>query len=279
MSYSINADIYSYLNYRLFLKDVVEALQKDDDFSYRKFSKRAGFSSPNFIILLIQGKRNLAHEGAKKIAKVFGLDSKQTQFFLSLIEANQAKTSEDKIRLTEKLIKSSEFSKAHPLSKDQFAYYSNWYNIVIRELLVMNPEAKVSWLEKVITPKVSKEQVEESLETLQNLGFIKKESSRWISHSSNVMTGNNISNAGLVAYHQKMIELAKESLDRFRSHEREVSSVTIALSQEKFEKFQARVRELKAELLSETSESEPNERVYQFNFQLFPLSIRQEEPT
>ena len=50
--------IYTYTDYRKFVKDYYLSKKKSiRRFSYRSFSEKAGFSSPNFIKLVIDGKK------------------------------------------------------------------------------------------------------------------------------------------------------------------------------------------------------------------------------
>jgi len=52
--------VYAYLDYRAFLRDYyAERKAASRAFSYRAFSKRAGVSAPNYLKLVIDGKRSL----------------------------------------------------------------------------------------------------------------------------------------------------------------------------------------------------------------------------
>lgn len=56
-------DIYEYLEYRIFLADAYQAGKENvSAFSYRYLARKAGFSSPNFIKLVMDGERNLSME-------------------------------------------------------------------------------------------------------------------------------------------------------------------------------------------------------------------------
>ncbi|HEX2958333.1 MAG TPA: TIGR02147 family protein, partial [Chitinispirillaceae bacterium] len=69
-----------------------------------------------------------------------------------------------------------------------------------------------------------------------------------------------------------MIGLAREALDRFEPDEREVSSLTLGVSQKCYDRIRERIRTFKQELLSMVIEdSSDSEIVCQCNFQLFPL--------
>ena len=57
---NIPSNIYNFSDYRDFLKDRYRQLKEADPvFSFRHFSKQAGFGSPNYLKLVMDGKRNL----------------------------------------------------------------------------------------------------------------------------------------------------------------------------------------------------------------------------
>jgi uncharacterized protein (TIGR02147 family) len=82
----------------------------------------------------------------------------------------------------------------------------------------------------------------------------------------------------VVSYHRAMLVRASEAIDRIPREEREISSVTLCVSQSAMLGLKARIREFRRELLQLAElEGEP-ERVVQINFQLFPLS-KKEDPS
>jgi uncharacterized protein (TIGR02147 family) len=73
-----------------------------------------------------------------------------------------------------------------------------------------------------------------------------------------------------------MMARASEAIDRVPREEREISSLTLCVSQDALLRLKERIREFRRELLQLAElEGEP-ERVVQLNFQLFPLSRRDE---
>ena len=66
--------IFAYTNYRSFLKDLYDHKKKTTSyFSYRYFSKKAGFSSHNVLKLIINGERNIAYDSIPKFSKALEL--------------------------------------------------------------------------------------------------------------------------------------------------------------------------------------------------------------
>ena len=73
-------------------------------------------------------------------------------------------------------------------------------------------------------------------------------------------------------FHTEMLKLAQEALERFRPEEREISSLTLGISHQCYERIKERMRTFKQELITmAVDDTAPSETVCQCNFQLFPL--------
>ncbi|OGV87934.1 MAG: hypothetical protein A3J88_00170 [Melioribacter sp. RIFOXYB12_FULL_38_5] len=66
--------------------------------------------------------------------------------------------------------------------------------------------------------------------------------------------------------------MAAESIERFRGNEREISSTTVALSSEKFLQIQQMIRDFRKQVLAVAEGDGAREKIYQLNFQLYPLT-------
>ena len=85
--------LFEYLNYRDYLRDYYEEKKRLSSFySYRLFSQKAGFSAPNVLKLVTEGKRNLSKESVFKFVKALGFNKKEAEYFENLVFFNQAKS-------------------------------------------------------------------------------------------------------------------------------------------------------------------------------------------
>ena len=83
-------DIFEYLDYRGYLQDYYDlAKQNVPAFSYRYFARRAKLSSPSFLRHVMRGERNLSGT-VEQVAHAIGFDEPEAQYFLVLVEFNQA---------------------------------------------------------------------------------------------------------------------------------------------------------------------------------------------
>ena len=73
-------------------------------FSYRSFSKRAGFSSPNFLKRVAEGERSLSHDSIGRFARGLRLDDAEHAVFEALVQLNQATTDDERNRSYQRLL-------------------------------------------------------------------------------------------------------------------------------------------------------------------------------
>src|SRR6266849_8152367 len=99
-------DLFTYIDYRSFLKDEFAFIKsKSRRLSYRIFAKQAGFTSPNFLQMIIQGKRNLNSTHTIGAAKAFNLNKQETEFFQNLVGYNQARSLDEKNLFYQKILR------------------------------------------------------------------------------------------------------------------------------------------------------------------------------
>lgn len=267
--------VFDYDNYRLFLSDVYSSSKsKDRKFSFRYFARLAGFQSPNFLKRVIDGDRNLTELSIDRLAKALKLNKEESHFFRHLVLLNQAKTTDERQRNAEQLLKSQVFKKIFPLKTSQFNYYAHWYFVPIREMVGM-PEFKedYEWISKKLIPSVSTAEVKKSVSQLIDLGLLTRdENGKLIQTEKDISTGDQLTSASLAQFHRTMSRMAGESIERIPRDQRQITSVTLALSKDAFRKIKEMVQQLQASIVESANEDADTEKVYQINFQLFPLS-------
>ena len=176
---SLKPNIFEYKDYRVFLQDLYDYYKKTTDFfSFRYFSKRAGFKSPNYLKLVIEGKRNLSNYSMERFCYALKLNKEESGFFVKLVEFNQANSNSDRAQCALKLVQSKIYQKLNPLKKDQLKYYSQWYQVGIRELsLCQHFEEDAQWIADQFMPKIDRDQAHKALDTLTQLGLLGRDGS------------------------------------------------------------------------------------------------------
>lgn len=268
-------NVYDYLDYRSYLSDLFHFRKAGaSHFSYRFFSKKAGFASPNFLQLVINGQRNLTNASIAKVAKGFSLKKKEREFFEYLVFMNQATLHDEKNYYYRKMISIVGFKSISTIAKDQFEYFSKWYYPAIREMLAFG--AGTSTPEKIaakLIPKITVKQAASALGLLERLKLISQSpDGNWEQVDRDVSTGPEIKSMAVANFHKEMLQLATESIDRFNASKRDISGLTLSIQHENLPELKARLVSLRRELMELASHDENPDMVVQINFQLFPLT-------
>lgn len=267
-------NIFEHTNYREYLKAYFgERRKKDKKFSHRWLAQKLDLATSNFIMLVMQGKRNLNRSLCFKISEVFKHSRKEAAYFENMVNFIQAKNNKEKDLYFSRMMSLRKNLKVDKIEEWQYEYYTNWYNPVIREL-VTNPDfnGDANTLAKTLVPAITPTQAKRSLGLLLKLGLIKKKGKRYIQNSPFISTGPEVNSLAVVNFHRKMGELAIESLDRIPKNERNITASTVYISQKAFDTIRNKIEDFRKEILELVDSNTEDERVYQLNFQIFPVS-------
>ncbi len=268
--------VHHYLDYRHFLRDYYQEQKKKKgaSFSFRSFARLAGLSSPNFLKLVMEGKRNLGFSGITHFSKALHFNSDESNYFENLVRFNQSKNDEERNHWYQRLSSSQKYRQVKEIENNAFVYFSHWYYPAIRELVLL-PDFREDpvWISKKLYPPISKKEAETALELLLALGLLKRDSKgKLVQVDQNITTSREVESLAIRNYHRQMMEQAKLSLEKISREKRDISSLTIALSREKFLEAKRRIQEFRRELNVLLSGDKKADSVYQINFQIFNLS-------
>jgi uncharacterized protein (TIGR02147 family) len=267
-------NIFEYTDFREYLKAYFKDRKiADPKFSHRWLAGRLDLATSNFIMLVMQGKRTLSPLLRSKISEVFKHPRKEAEYFENMVNFIQAKSGKEKDLYFSRMTAFRKNVKVDKIKEWQYEYYSNWYNPVVRELITNtgcdgSPESICKLLQPSITPS----QAKRSIDLLLKLGMIKKTRSRYEQTASLITTDPEVNSLAVVNFHHAMGNLAVEALERIPKTERNITSCTIQVTAEVFDVMRKKIEDFREELLTLTDSVNEGERVYQLNFQLFPVS-------
>lgn len=267
--------IFEYQDYRKYLRDMY-TFQKAHDrkFSFRYFSKIAGFKACNVLKLVMDGKQNIASYSIEKFTKALKLNKEESLFFRNLVLFNQASDSGEKQVYAEALLKSRHFKKIYPIKESQFNFYRHWYFTAVRELVSL-PEFRedADWVARRLTPAISAAEARKALDELLKLGLIERdEKGKLRQTDAHITTADEVSSAAVAEFTRQMLRLAAESIDRVNRSKRDISTQTFSASEETTVKIKARIQEFRKEIIDMIDrDNSIHNCIYQLNFQLFPL--------
>jgi uncharacterized protein (TIGR02147 family) len=268
-------NLYVYRDYRRFLRDWYTQTKKAHrSFSFRAFSKRAGFKSPNFFKLVMDGERNLTEESLAKFVTGLRLNKPEQEFFRNLVFFTQAKSHDEKNLFYRRLLQSSEFSQLKTLEQDQYEFYSTWYHPVIREMVTSSEfDGTPEWLARKLHPPILPEQAKKSIELLEKLGMIKRTGpARWEQTSPLLTTGPEVQSLTLMNYHQNLLGLAREVLPLIPAPQRDISALTLGISGDKIPMLKKKIQAFRQEILKYVSLEKQPDTVILLNIQMLPVT-------
>ena len=267
-------DVFSYLDYRAFLRDFYhDQKTRSRGFSYRAFSKHAGLKSPNYLKLVMDGDRNLTSEMADRFGRACGLRDEALGYFIDLAAFNQAKTSTSRNASYARLTSFRGHKKTHKLDLAHAAYHATWYMPAIRELVLRRDfREDPDWIARTVLPPIAKQEAQKALATLLELGLLVQQRGRIVQGESLVSTGAETSGLHIGNYHRTMMVRAAEAIDLVPASDRDISSLTLCLSDDGLRRIKARIQSFRRELLELSALEDVPVQVVQVNFQLFPLS-------
>jgi uncharacterized protein (TIGR02147 family) len=266
-------DVFRYRDYREFLS-AFYAHGKSAGLSYRSFARSAGLGAPNYLKLVIEGKRNLSEQMAGRFARACRLNEESTEYFKLLVAFSHATDDEQRNALHERLSSFARFRSAQPLELAQKDYHSTWYIPAIRELVtcpgfVEDP----AWIAAHLEPNINERDAAHALDVLQRLGLLDRDPSGKLSQATRaVTTGQQASGLHLRNYHAELMQRAVHAMHHLSPEERYVSALTLSASAATFAEVRRRVLAFRQELIALCDADPDPARVVQLNLQLFPLS-------
>jgi len=267
-------NIFRYTDYRAYLRACFDECKKSDPkFSHRYLCRRLGLAAPNFIMLVMQGKRSISRSLTFRISREFRHTAREAEYFENMVGFAQAKAVDEKDRCFTRMAALRKTTNVEKIDEDQYKYYSNWYNLVVREL-VTSPEFKgdYNWLARNVRPAITPSQAKRSIELLLKLGLVKKKNNGFVHSSAMISTGPDVTSLAVANFHKTMAGKAAEAVNAVRKEDRDMTACTVSISRKGFDGIKEAVAECRKRVLSVAEADEPVDRVYQVNFQVFPVS-------
>jgi uncharacterized protein (TIGR02147 family) len=269
-------DCYTYLNYRDYLRALLAAEKaKNRHFSHRYFARVAGFSSPSYLKMVMDGKRNLTPSSIHQFSKAFKMGHREAGYFEALVLFNQAKSEKEQELYFERLTALRPTTALKGLEKDQYEYYTLKHFVIIREMVALSHfQEDPNWIAKHLSTPIKPRDVRHALEVLLRLKLLARNAQGALEQcDESVATPPDVVSMEVVQFHRTMLDDAKESLFKVAPKRRDISSLTVPIPIGSIKAIKERIQNFRQELLDLiNSGSQDFDEVYQLNIQLFPLT-------
>jgi uncharacterized protein (TIGR02147 family) len=266
-------DIFTYTDYRLYLKDFCEETRKVKPFfSYRYIAQKSRLKSAGFISWVVSGKRNMSPSLTHTLASILKLGRREADYFELLVNHNQAKTTDERQHYLDRLL-AFRSTRTTIVDRDRDQYYSRWYYSAVRELVALTEIRDESQISSLLRPPITRFEAREALELLKRLGMIRLNCKKIYERTDAALTsGPNVDPAIIHGFQTATMQLAQSALHRFAKEDRDISTLTFSCNARDLARIRERVRQMRSEITGIACASENADQVFQLNTQFFPLT-------
>lgn len=265
--------ITEYTSYRKYIKDFYDSEKRKGKFTWRKFAALAGYSSPVFLKLVCDGTGNLGDSAVENVADAMGLVGFECDYFKLLVLLDRADSDEEKVHLIDELKRLASEHRAKVLDGDAFEYFKSWKNPVLREIASALPKAKPSEMADACLQRITVGEVKDSLDFMTKNGLLRKDAEGF--HATDKSVSSSAKGPAPVAIremHRQMGTFALASLDEIPVEERDISGLTLGVTEEAFEQIKDELARFRKKILAIAMGCSEIDRVYRLNLQFFPMS-------
>jgi uncharacterized protein (TIGR02147 family) len=275
--------IFEYLDYRKFLRDFYEEKKTRNYFySFRYMAHKIGMDH-SLLVKVLLGKRHITSESIKKLAALCGFSAVEAKYFETLVNFEKARSESQSKIYFEKLLSLKRHT-ARRIEEYHYEYFKKWYYAAIRSLFDFYEFKGDDYqrLGKRLNPRITESEAREAVALLEKLGFVKKTPEGIFKPcEAHVSTGEKWDSLAIKNYQKETIALSLSSLERDPKETRDISTVTMSITEEGMKEIREIIKECRGTITKMVDEmnGEKRDRVYQLNMQFIPLSqVDTEEP-
>jgi uncharacterized protein (TIGR02147 family) len=278
----------AYTDFRHYLKDVYQYRRRTEStglrqYSYSAFSAAADIKSPNYLKLIIEGRRNLSDDMIVRFAKALRLHKSEAEEFRALVHYGQETEPIQRNQYLKELadLRARRAFASGEINQEAWDKVPGWMGWV---LYAMSEQYGVSFdpdeLYRLVRAKTSPEDIRGELKRLMDNGDLKTlEDGRVIKGRDLIESPQELPVEMIRKLQAELIYLGIESLFKDSPKDREFGALTMAMTQQEFEQVRFELRQLRKRIqkdLMVKRQSSKGERVYQVNIQLFPVTDKVE---
>jgi len=266
--------VFDFEDYHVYLQRWMEMQRaRKPGFSFQVLANRAGLKSRSFLRLVTLGQRDLLHASAAKVSKAMGHAGKESEYFLALVEFNNAADPQDRSIHLHKLQKIRKPRRKTILSAQQYEFFHKWYIIPIWELVAVVPfGSDFRLIADRLEPRISEEEARHAVRILLDLDLIKPSGDIYLRCEENLHTREEIVSKAIKTYQSETMGLAQRALGCIPKEVRQIRTLTVGLDEERWKRLKTLIQDFQQQMADITTEVPKVDRVYQINIQAFPLT-------
>lgn len=211
--------------------------------SFRSFALRAGCSA-SLLKDVLEARRRLTPDSASKFGKAMNLGERERAYLGALATFNGSRSMDARDQAFADLTRLRHESFVKYLHPEQYVAWTRWHHMAIRELVGLpgfreDPE----WIADHLEPPIAPREAAEALADLLRLGLLSRDAAGRLAASDRAISSEyDVPSPVVRHFNQQMIQLGLTAPDRIALERREISGLTLGLSQECFDRIKERIR-------------------------------------
>lgn len=221
--------------------------------------------SPALITLIVKGERRITSDRAEELAQLLKLTPSEKFYWKGWL---------DRLEGRKPLPQIEEKAPAPRSRKDVSTHIlSDWINLYVKDAFqIAGVDGDPERIYELLAPIANRKRVDKAIRFLLKEGHLRRQLDGKIVVETNLtVTDPKISSQKIRQFHKNALLIARNALDLYPTHERLSNTLLVPLTEEKYARMLALVREFAEKLQEFASEShEPGERLYQVIVNLSP---------
>lgn len=268
------APISTFKTYRDYLRALFAAKKAGNArFSFRRFAAIAGFKSPNYLQMILDGKRNLGPDTAATIAARLKLPVGERDYFVALVKIESAANENERNAAERSRLMALKRIVAKDIPVAQKEVFSRWFYLLVRELfLIPGAKADPQWISARLGGCISTAEASNALEMLCRCGLLVVTDGGYKPAEPVLDTNDHQMQAALMReFHADTLRTWAANLDRLGPHEQELGILNIPLKAEKIPELRRRIRQFQDEIIGLVQDESEADCVVQLGTYLLPF--------
>jgi len=268
--------LFNYFDYREYLHDYYLFHKKRNSaYSYRLFARKAKLGSPNYLKLVVDGKRRITDRTLFQFSRGLGLSRDEEKYFRELVMYQEVSDPDSKEQHLRALLKYQEKQRIPtPLKADRIKFLMDWYHGVIRELVVTRDfKEDANWIAERLSNKVTPQQAQESLDLLLRLQLVTRtDDNRLVLREPLLTSSDEVPSHVLRGLHRTFIRKALNSIFSTSVERRELSGLILAVPENRIKEMKEEIKEFRKKLNRKYGIEKNADDVYFVGLYMFPLT-------
>lgn len=273
-------NLFDYFDYREFLQDYYHFHKKRNSaYSYRLFARKAKLGSPNYLKLVVDGKRRITDRTLYQFARGLGLGRDEEKYFRELVMYQEVSDPDSKELHLRALLKYQEKQRTPmALKAERMKFLLDWHHAVVRELVATKDfQDNPAWVAKRLGNKITETQAKESLDLLLKLGMVRKNIDGRLEQSEPLLTTTDeVPSHVLRTLHRTYLRKAVNSIFSVPMDRREMSGLMLAIPNHRLKEIKEEIKEFRKKLNRKYGLDKHADEVYFVGLYMYPITGRGE---